>query len=134
MTRRPRVKLLVSKSQSVKSGRFSGPKKVYAIKIVAELTKEEERLLGEHEYLSKTFPIDPEITANLEVKREATGPGHISISDLQRGIVWSCEYLPIYFAEIPAAVLARVKGLLGAAMTRELWGGEEVIEVALDVD
>jgi hypothetical protein len=128
------MKLLVSKSQSLESKRFSGLKtKVYSIKIVAELTKEEERLLEEFEYLRKTFPIDPEITANLEVKKEATGPGHISINDLKRGMEWTCGYLPIYFTSIPAAILSRVKGLLGAAIARERWGGEEIIEVALDV-
>ncbi|MBI4798989.1 MAG: hypothetical protein HY794_09705 [Desulfarculus sp.] len=128
------MKLLVSRSQSLETKRFSSLKtKVYSIKIVAELTEEEERLLEGFEYLRKTFPIDPEITANLEVKKEATGPGQISINDLKRGMEWTCGYLPIYFTDIPGAILSRVKGMLGAAIARERWGGEEVIEVALDV-
>ncbi|MFH1035395.1 MAG: hypothetical protein V1806_12880 [Pseudomonadota bacterium] len=128
------MKLLVSRSQSLESKRFSALKtKVYSIKIVVELSEEEKRLLEEFEYLGQTFPIDPEITANLEVKKEATGPGRLSIKDLIRGMEWTCGYLPIYFTNIPGAILSRVKGLLGAAMAREQWGGEEIIEVALDV-
>ncbi len=122
------MRLKVYKNQSEKSGLLGGKKYVYSLKIIAEMTNEETQVLNTYAYLTEIFIIDPEISANIEVRKEAKGPHQISVNELQKGIEWSCEHLPVYFANIPTAVHSQVEKLLGAALARENWSGEEVIE------
>jgi hypothetical protein len=122
------MRLKVYKNQSEKSGLLGGKKYVYSLKIIAEMTNEETQVLNKYGYLTEIFIIDPEISANIEVRKEAKGPHQISVNELQKGIEWSCEHLPVYFANIPTAVHSQVEKLLGAALARENWSGEEVIE------
>ncbi len=122
------MRLKIYKNQSEKSGMLGGKKSVYSLKIVAEMTNEETQVLNKYGYLSDIFIISPDISANIEVRKEVKGPHQISIIDLQKGIEWTCDHLPIYFVDIPAAINSQVEKMLGVAVARESWGGEEVIE------
>lgn len=122
------MRLKIYKNQSEKSGMLGGVKFVYSLKIIAEMSSVETQVLNKYSYLTEIFIIDPEISANIEVRKEAKGPHQISINDLQKGIEWSCDHLPSYFAEIPTAINSKLVNLLGIAFARENWGGEEIIE------
>ncbi len=124
------MKLKIFKNQSEKSGLLGGKKYVYSLKVLAETTDDEVQLLNKYGYLTEVFIIDPEISANIEVRKETKGPHQISISDLQRGIEWSCDHLPQYFANIPVAIQSRIEDMLAVARAREVWGGDEVMEIS----
>ena len=106
---------------------MGGKKYSYTLKVTAELTAEETQVLTKYGYLAEEFHIDPEISANLKVRSDAKGPPETSIAQLQKGVEWSCDHLPTYFAAIPAALHAKIEQLLGIALARDGWMGEEVI-------
>lgn len=85
-------------------------------------------MLNKYGYLNKIFIIDPDLSANIEVRKEAKGPHQISINDLQKGIEWSCVHLHSYFEEIQTAINSKLVKMLGVAFAKENWCGEEVIE------
>lgn len=121
------MRLQVHRTQSESSKLLGGKKFVYSLRLVAELTNEETQTLNKYGYLTEEFVIDPDISANIEVRNETKGPHKISITQLQKGIEWSCDHLPSYFANIPTAVHSQIEQRLGIALARENWRGDEII-------
>ena len=123
------MKLKIIRGQGDSSGVFGGKKYTYTLKVVADMTEDENRLLQKYRLLDKLFHIDPEISAEIEVRKEIKGPPQISVGQLRNGIEWSCGYLPVHLVNIPTAIQSVIQKLLGSALAREMWGGEDVIEV-----
>ncbi len=99
------------------------------MKVVAELTDEQVQLLNKYGYLDVQLMRDQEILESIIVKKEIKGPEKVSLKQLQKGLEWSCDKLPVTFDNIPASLQSSIQILLGASRARELWGGEEVIEI-----
>jgi len=123
------MKINIKRSQTEGSGLLGGKKYTYFLRISAEPTNQELEILNKYGYLAEKFILDPEISARISVDKEVKGPQEISINQLQKGIEWSCNHLPLYFSDIPNAVRSQVEKRLGIVLAREDWGGkDEVIE------
>ena len=122
------MKIRIYRSQTEKSGLLGGKKYIYSLRVVAEMTAEETRLLDKYDYLGRQYRIaDSAVLASLE--KELTGPRQVSLGQLQKGVDWTCTFLAEAFARIPAGMQSLAERSLGEAVAREMWGGEEVIEV-----
>lgn len=127
------MKLKISRDQTGNTkGTFSKSTVYsYSLKIVAELTDEEVQLLSKYDYLNEKVEIDPDLSpAIVRSNKKLQGLFMLSLADLQKGVVWTSEgYLSQFFLTIPSSVQAMAQGQLSAALAREVWGGEDVIEV-----
>jgi hypothetical protein len=94
------MKLKVIRGQTDSSGVFGGKKHSYTLKVVADMTEDENHLLQKYGLLDKLFHIDPEISAEIEVRKEIKGPPQISVAQLRNGIEWSCGYLPVGIGDV----------------------------------
>jgi len=119
------MKLKIYRDQTESSGILGGKKYIYSLKIVAEIMPKETELLDKYDYLNETYPV---ISPEFEHK-DFKGPRSVSPSQLQKGVQWSCSFLPESFVKIPAAVKAWAEDALGVAAFRETWGGEEVVDI-----
>lgn len=124
------MKLKVFKTKTESSGVLGGRKFSYVLRIVAELTEDETNLLNKYGYLNNRLIYDPDLI-DLIVSKDIKGKSifDTTLGQLQKGMEWSCDYLPVPFANIPESIKSAVKDLVGSALYREAWGGEEVLEI-----
>lgn len=123
------MKLKVYRNQTESSGVLRGKKFNYSLKVVAEVSEEEMQLLSKFDYLDWPLLGTAKMIVDAEGGIKGPEPAKITLRQLQKGSEWSSDHLPVPFADIPTSLQSDIENLLGAARFREMWGGEEVIEI-----